>query len=130
MKFLRLLAARIDDSVPAALNAVPQAAYIAPRADSIGAFFALTQERHRAERRRTVATGASGSWSSRRCSPTNEGTPRPGAYENRNGVCDESEAFCYNAFPGPLDSLDNQPFDGTYDRTFPYDPPSRRSVLP
>ena len=55
---------------------------------------------------------------------------RPGAYENVNGACDESEAFCYNAFPGPLDSLANQPFDGTYDRTFPYNPPSRRSVLP
>ena len=126
VKFLRLLSKRIADSAPAALNAVPIADYIAPRADSIGAFFALT-------RSATAQSDAGGRYG--RFGVVVEpglfvDEARPRAYVNQGGVCDESEAFCYNAFPAADDSLDNQPFDGTYDRTFPYVPPTRQSVLP
>ena len=125
VKLLRLLAKRIVDSTPAALNAVPIADYLAPRSDSIGAFFALT-------RSVTAATDEGGRYG--RFGVVLEpglftDAARPRAYVNQGGVCDETEAFCYNAFPGPDDSLANQPFDGTYDRTVPYDPPTRRSVL-
>jgi phospholipid/cholesterol/gamma-HCH transport system substrate-binding protein len=125
VKFLRLLSKRISDSVPAALNAVPQADYIAPRADAIGAFFALT----RSVTGQSDAGGRYGRFGVVLEPSLFADAEQPRAYVNQGGVCDESEPFCYNAFPGPLDALDNQPFDGTYDRTFPYDPPSRRSVL-
>ena len=126
VKLLRLLSQRIEDSTPAALNAVPIADYLAPRADSIGAFFALT----RSVTARSDEGGRYGRFGVVVEPELFADTEQPRAYVNQRGVCDESEAFCYNAFPGALDSLDNQPFDGTYDRTFPYDPPTRRSVLP
>jgi hypothetical protein len=125
VKFLRLLSKRIADSTPAALNAVPIADYLAPRADSIGAFFALT-------RSVTAASDAGGRYG--RFGVVLEpdmftDAEQPRAYVNQAGECDESHPFCYNAFPGPDDSLANQPFDGTYDRIVPYDPPTRGSVL-
>jgi phospholipid/cholesterol/gamma-HCH transport system substrate-binding protein len=126
VKLLRLLSRRIADSTPAALNAVPIADYIVPRADSIGAFFALT--------RSVTAQSDAGGRYGRFAVVVEPGLfldeERPRAYVNQGGVCDESEAFCYNAFPGADDSLDNQPFGGAYSRTFPYVPPTRRSVLP
>ena len=126
VKLLRLLAKRIDDSTPAALNAVPIADYLAPRADSIGAFFALT----RSATAPSDAGGRYGRFGVVVAPDLFADAPQPRAYVNQGGFCDESQSFCYNAFPGPDDSLANQPFDGTYDRIVPYDPPSRRSVLP
>ena len=126
VKFLRLLARRIAEATPAALNAVPQAAYIAPRADSIGAFFALT----RSVTAQSDENGRYGRFGVVTEPELFADTAQPRAYVNQGGVCDEGEVFCYNAFPAADDSLDNQPFDGTYDRTFPYDPPTRQSVLP
>jgi phospholipid/cholesterol/gamma-HCH transport system substrate-binding protein len=133
VKFLRILKARIKDSTPSALNSVPIADYLAPRADSIGAFFALT-------RSATAPTDADGRYGRfgvvfdpALFADQTEPVPRP-AYQPQDGTCVEAPAFpnnfCYNAFPGPLDSLSNQPFGGGYPRLFPYDPPSRQSVLP
>lgn len=124
-KFLRLVAGRIVDATPAALNAVSISDYLAPRSESIGAFFANT-------RSATVQRDAGGRYArfGVQVMPSLlTDLPQPRAYVNQNGTCDESEAFCYNAFPNPKDSLDNQPFDGTYPRIVPYDPPSPQSVL-
>lgn len=125
VRFLRVLSARILDATPAALNAVPIADYLAPRADSIGAFFALT----RSVTADSDAGGRYGRFGVVVESSLFGDLEQPRAYVNQNGVCDESHPFCYNAFPGPDDSLANQPFDGTYPRIVPYDPPTRRSVL-
>ncbi len=126
VKFLRLLGARIEDATPAALNSVPIADYLAPRADSMGSFFALT----RSVAAPSDAGGRYGRFGVVTAPELFADTPQARAYVNQNGVCDESEPFCYNAFPAPMDSLDPQPFDGTYDQSLAYDPPSPRSVLP
>ena len=126
VKFLRLLSDRITDSTPAALNAVPIADYLAPRADSIGAFFALT----RSVTAQSDAGGRYGRFGVVLEPELFADLEQPRAYVNQEGVCVETEAFCYNAFPDGGDSFDNQPFDGTYPRTFPYNPPPRSSVLP
>ena len=126
VKFLNLLGERIEDATPSALNAVPIAHYLAPRADSIGAFFALT----RSATAQSDANGRYGRFGVVLAPNLFIDADQPRAYVNQDGVCDESQDFCYNAFPGPGDALLNQPFDGTYDRLIPYEPPTRRSVLP
>jgi phospholipid/cholesterol/gamma-HCH transport system substrate-binding protein len=125
VKLLGLLSDRIVDATPAALNAVPIADYFAPRADAIGAFFALT----RSVTAKTDAGGRYGRFGVVVEPSLFADAEQPRAYTNQNGVCDPAHPFCYNAFPGPDDSLDNQPFGGTYPRIVPYDPPSRGSVL-
>jgi phospholipid/cholesterol/gamma-HCH transport system substrate-binding protein len=126
VKFLNLLGKRIKDATPGALNAVPIADYLAPRADSIGAFFALT----RSATADSDPNGRYGRFGVVLAPNLFIDADQPRAYVNQEGVCDESQDFCYNAYPGPGDALSNQPFDGTYPRLFPYAPPTRRSVLP
>lgn len=120
----RLLLPVTEKSAPAALNMVPIADYLEPRIDSIGAFYANGAS--------AVAHSDDVGRYARFAILTDPAAlldqPVPG-----NCGSDSSPApqtYCYNAYPQPDDALDNQPFSGKYPRLTPYDPPSRKSVLP
>ena len=110
-------------SGPAALNTVPIADYLAPRIDSIGAFYANGAS--------VIDHSDSVGRYARFAILTDPGAladnPIPGAC---TGGTEIPNSWCSNAYPQPDDAADNQPFEGTYPRLVPYTPPSRQSVLP
>lgn len=123
-KLNRLLLPVTQKAGPAALNTVPIADYLAPRINSIGAFYASGAG--------VIANSDDVGRYARFAILTDplaiNDQPVPG-----NCATDASPApnsYCYNAYPEPNDSLDLQPFTGRYPRLFPYEPPSRQSVLP
>ena len=120
----RLLLPVTEKAGPAALNAVPIADYLAPRVNSIGAFYSLgtSVTAHSDEvgryARFAILTDPAALLDQPLKGDCSEGSvPAPNSY-------------CYNAYPEPNDSLDLQPFTGKYPRLMPYEPPSRKSVLP
>ena len=123
-KLNELLAPVPKRSGPAALNTVPLADYLAPRIDSIGAFYANGSS--------VVAhsddVGRYGRFSIL-VDPANL-LDQPVKGNCGSDTDPPPLSYCYNAYPQPRDAADNQPFSGQYPRLFPYDPPSRKSVLP
>jgi phospholipid/cholesterol/gamma-HCH transport system substrate-binding protein len=123
-KLNKMLAPVTKRSAPAALNTVPLAHYLAPRIDSFGSFYAngASVVAHSDD------VGRYGRFSIL-VDPANLlDQPVDG-----NCAADASPppiSYCYNAYPQPDDALDNQPFTGKYPHLHPYDPPSRKSVLP
>lgn len=120
----KLLLPVTEKSGPASLNIVPIADYLAPRIDSIGAFYSNGAG--------VVAHSDDVGRYARFAILTD---PAALADEPVPGNCgtDASPApqtYCYNAYPQPGDAADNQPFSGKYPRLQPYDPPARKSVLP
>lgn len=112
-------------SGPAATNTATIAEYIAPRANSFGAFYALG-------RSATNNSDSVGRY-------TRFGTvldPGVGLDAPIDGECDPvtgaptnplavGQGFCYNAYPAPNDSLKNLPFSGEYPRLLPFEPPPK-----
>ncbi len=105
---------------PAAQNTVPIADYLAPRADSIGAFYGLgaSAVAHKDSVGRYARFGYVLDPGLLADAPT-DGTCRPGTGEPTV----PGPGFCYNAYPQPGDANDNQPFSGEYPRLVPYQPP-------
>lgn len=120
----RLLLPVTEKSGPAALNIVPIADYLAPRINSFGAFYANGAG--------VVAHSDDVGRYARFAILTDPGAlldqPLPGSCGQ--DASPPPQSWCYNAYPEPDDSLDNQPFSGEYPRLVPYEPPSRESVLP
>jgi phospholipid/cholesterol/gamma-HCH transport system substrate-binding protein len=123
-KLNRLLLPVTVKAGPAALNTVPVANHLAPRINSIAAFYAsgagVIANSDEVGRYARFAILSDPLALADQPAPGNCGTdstPAPNTY-------------CYNAYPQPDDSLDLQPFDGQYPRLVPYEPPSRQSVLP
>lgn len=105
----------VQKATPAARNGTTIADYLAPRSNSIGAFFALGT---------SVAGHSDSVGNYARFGVVAD----PGTGLDQPPNC-PSAGICRNAYPGPNDALDNQPFIGAYPRLMPFDVPSRRSVL-
>lgn len=108
---------------PASRNSVPIADYLAPRAKSIGAFYALGSSvvANSDEVGRYARFAILGDPTLQADAPTSAWAP--------TGTCVETERFCFNSFPLPNDTLDHQPFGGEYPRLMPFEPPPRNSVI-
>ncbi|MGH2952192.1 MAG: MlaD family protein [Solirubrobacterales bacterium] len=113
----------VGDSVPgieaSIRNLVPLLDYTAPRAKSLGAFFANFTG--------LTANGDSlGKWA-RFAILLEPGelldVPTPATCEPEDDVA-VNAGFCHNAYPSPEDPLDNEPYrPGSYERLEPFDPP-------
>jgi len=119
----RLALPVVQKAGPSALNSVPIADYLAPRAESIAAFFAngASAAAHSDEVGRYARFGIVGEPGNFVDEPV-DGNCRPGSGEPAK----PGPGFCHNAYPEPRDALDNQPFTGEYPRLFPYVPPPKR----
>ena len=104
---------QVGPSVPgieaAARNLVPLLRYTADRANGIAGFFANLR-----------AAGQSHDSLSHWVRTAVVLDPNLGS-DSPSTNCPQT--LCFNAFPGPNDALDNEPFDGTYPRLRPFDPP-------
>ena len=114
-----------EQAVPATLNTVPIADYLAPRSNSFGAFYALgaSAAGHHDE----VGGYARFAFILEPLLLADARTTLDCAANPAGEVI--VGGFCSNAYPDPNDSLDHQPYSGEYPRLLPYEPPSRRSVL-
>jgi len=124
---LRDLLGKLDPLVkaiaPAARNLVPALAYLTPRVDAISGLYAL------------VADNASGKDSVGHYLRSGFGfEPGEATDEPLPANCDAAtqnqppnQGYCANAYPGPGDALDPQPFEGPYPRLFPCEVPSRET---
>ena len=112
----------VQKAGPAALNTVPIADYLAPRTNSIGAFYAngASAVAHSDEVGRYARFAIIGDPGLLSDSP-HDGNCVPGSGEPAS----PGPGFCYNAYPQPDDALNNQPFAGSYPQLLPYAPPPR-----
>ena len=100
---------------PGARNLVPGLDYLTPRANAIAGLYALVADNtagvdatgHYLRSGFVLAPGEAGDL------PTDEDCVNPGTQ------------YCANAYPGPNDALDPQPFVGPYPRLLPCKPPPR-----
>ena len=106
---------------PAARNLVPALGYLTPRVNGIAGLYALTAAG--AENKDEVSNYLRAGF-----------TFEPGEFSDvpTPAMCDaatqdspSNAGYCANAYPGPNDALDPQPFDGTFPKLFPCDPPPR-----
>lgn len=106
----------------ASRNAVPIAGYLAPRINSISAFYANGAS--------VVANSDSVGRYARFGIISDPGlladVPVDGGCET--GAPPPPGSWCYNAYPEPGNARDHQPFTGSYPRLFPYQPPDPESV--
>jgi phospholipid/cholesterol/gamma-HCH transport system substrate-binding protein len=100
---------------PGARNLVPGLDYLTPRANAIAGLYALVADN-------AAGVDATGNYLRSGFSlaagelgdlPTDEDCTGPGLQ------------YCANAYPGPNDALDPQPFEGPYPRLLPCKPPPR-----
>ena len=99
---------------PAARNTVPIADYLAPRANSFGAFYASAPAS--SPTATTVGRYARFALS---LDPTIIDRPATARRVRDQRNVFAGLGFCYNAYPSPNDTLDNQPFSGEYPRLLP-----------
>jgi phospholipid/cholesterol/gamma-HCH transport system substrate-binding protein len=125
VRFNRRFLPVVEKTGPTALNAVPIAGYLAPRSNSIAAFFANGAS--------AVANGDEVGSYGRFGVVSDPGLLADGPLD---GDCDPATGeptvagpgFCYNAYPEPDDALDHRPFSGSYPRLVPYRPPDRATL--
>lgn len=120
----RLLLPVTEKAGPAALNAVPIADYLAPRIDSIGAFYSLGS---------SVTAHSDDVGRYARFAILVDPTAlvdQPIKGDCTEGAVQLPFSYCFNPYPEPGNAADPQPFTGKYPRLLPYKPPSRKSVLP
>jgi phospholipid/cholesterol/gamma-HCH transport system substrate-binding protein len=104
---------------PGARNLVPALSYLTPRVNAIAGLYALVaanaenvdSKGHYLRAGFTLAPGELADL------PNDVGCTQAGV--------PLSLTFCSNAYPKPNDALDPQPFDGSYPRIVPCDPPPR-----
>lgn len=109
---IRLMRPAVPGIEAAARNMQPLLEYTGTRSKSIGNFFANL-------RAATQSKDSDGHWV--RTAVVLD--PFLGLDVDGEPGCPDF-GLCFNAYPGPGDSLDPQPFEaGTYPRLYPYDPP-------
>jgi phospholipid/cholesterol/gamma-HCH transport system substrate-binding protein len=119
LKLTRRAQPLVEALAPASLNLVPSVDYLEPRADSVAAFFANASS--------VADHGDSvGKWA--RFAFTFEpgeiaDSPTPAVCRPEDDL-PTNAGFCHNAYPAPLDGLDNEPYEpGSYPRLMPFEPP-------
>jgi phospholipid/cholesterol/gamma-HCH transport system substrate-binding protein len=120
LEMVNLIGPSVPQIEAATRNLVTLLGYTAPRARSIGAFFANFAG--------ALARGDSvGRWA-RFAILFEPGElsdqPTPATCRPEDDVAPNA-GFCHNAYPGPSDPLDNEPYErGSYPRLEPFDPPT------
>lgn len=124
-RLTRLTQPVVKKAGPAALNTVPVADYLAPRTNSIAAFFAngASVIDHSDDVGRYARFGFVLDPGLGLDAPV-DGNCQPGS----GAPTVPGPGFCYNAYPQANDALDNQPFVGEYPRIFPYSPPDPKTL--
>lgn len=106
---------------PGARNLVPALAYLTPRAKAIATGYALLGATL-ANRDEVSHYGLVGT----QLDPNESGDdPAPANCDPATQNTPPNQGYCRNSYPGPNDSLNPQPFTGTYPRIVPCTVPSR-----
>jgi phospholipid/cholesterol/gamma-HCH transport system substrate-binding protein len=120
MEILEKTPPLIEGLVPGMRNLVPALRYIEPRAESIGAFFANTTSA-------TQSGDSISNWARFHLifePGTFNDVPLPITCYPEDDIPTNFVGVCNNAFPGPRDALDPEPYvPGSFERLKPFDVP-------
>ena len=110
-------------SAQVARNLVPVLAYLTPRVDAISGLYALlaAATKGRDERSHYLRVGLT-------IDPAEqEDSPQPANCDPATQNQEPNQGYCTNAYPGPGDALNPQPFAPPYPRIVPCTAPSRET---
>lgn len=122
-KLLGELVPVVQAGAPGARNLVPALAYLTPRAKSIATGYALLG----AALKNKDAISNYGLVGTETDQNEQNDSPAPANCDPRTQDQAGNTGYCRNAYPGPDDALNPQPFTGSYPRIVPCTVPSRKT---